>query len=219
MQRILQINICGSIFPIEEDAYMILKDYISALEHHFTGDEGAEIIEDIENRIAELFLMKLQTGALSIDSSDVRKVIDTLGAPGDLGEEKERSQKQQQKQQYTSYTSTRNYSKPRQGRLFRDPYNKRVGGVCSGLSHYFDVDPVIIRLIFVLFLFFGAGLVIYIVAWIVVPEARSREELHQEEPVTFHDITHNVEQELADLKRRAELMSKDLKDFFGKRKY
>jgi hypothetical protein len=57
------------------------------------------------------------------------------------------------------------------------------------------------------------------VAWIVVPEARSREELHQEEPVTFHDITHNVEQELADLKRRAELMSKDLKDFFGKRKY
>lgn len=63
MQRIIQINIAGRIIPIEEDAYLIIKEYITVLERHFMGDEGREIIQDIENRIAELFTIRLQNGA------------------------------------------------------------------------------------------------------------------------------------------------------------
>src|SRR5277367_5335594 len=84
MQRIIQINIAGRVLPIEEDAYIILKEYITSLQRQFSGSDGKEIIEDIENRIAELFSIRLQGGSAAIDRADVQKVIDTLGAAADL---------------------------------------------------------------------------------------------------------------------------------------
>src|SRR5205809_7956962 len=84
MQRIIQINIAGRVQPIEEDAYLLLKEYINTLERQFKDDEGREIIEDIENRIAELFAIRLQSGSPAIDRADVQKVIDTLGSASDL---------------------------------------------------------------------------------------------------------------------------------------
>src|ERR1044072_4589665 len=86
MQRILQINIAGRVVPIEENAYLILKEYISSLERQFATEPGREeIIQDIEYRIAELFLIRLQSGAPAIDLADVHKVIDTLGPASVLG--------------------------------------------------------------------------------------------------------------------------------------
>ena len=94
--------------------------------------------------------------------------------------------------------------------------------MCSGIAHYFEIDPVIIRLVMaVLFLFAGIGLLAYLICWAVIPEARSREELYNKtgsNPMTFHDITRNVENELQDLKKRGEQMSRDLKDFFSKKR-
>ena len=221
MQRIIQINIAGRILPIEEDAYIILKEYITSLQRQFTGDDGKEIIEDIENRIAELFGIRLQGGSPAIDRADVQKVIDTLGAAADL-HDNPTGNTQSSNSSY-SYTSTAQRPYPRShDRLLRDPYNKVFGGVCSGIAHYFDIDPVIIRLVMVvLFLTFGIGFIAYIIAWMVIPPARSMEELYNmnnSNPLTFHDITKNVESELQDLKRRGEQMSRELRDFFSKKK-
>jgi len=228
MQRIIQINSAGRVLPIEEDAFFNLKEYINSLKRQFTGEDGSEIIEDIENRIAELFSIRLQSGSLAIDRADVAKVIETLGSANDLKEEGSATFKK-------DYTQSRTYSfgneKSRQWqagrgtqttRLYRDPYDKVIGGVCSGIAHYFDIDPVIIRLVMVvLFLTAGVGFVAYIIAWIVIPAARTREELqsmHSGETVTFHDISKNVEEELLDLKHRGEQMSRELKDFFSKKR-
>lgn len=226
MQRIIQINIAGRVLPIEEDAYTLLKDYINSLERQFRGDDSREIIEDIENRIAELFSIRLQGGSPAIDRFDVQKVIDTLGAASDLKDDTSSSSSNSQKQGNGYYSGGRNnYGQPNsynRDRLLRDPYDKVIGGVCSGISHYFDIDPVIVRLVMVvLFLTAGIGFLAYLIAWAVIPAARSREELfnmNNGNPVTFHDISRNVNDELQDLKRRGEQMSRELKDFFGKKR-
>ena len=223
MQRIIQINIAGRVIPIEDDAYNMLKDYLSALGRQFSGADGKEIIEDIENRIAELFTIRLQSGSPAIDRSDVQMVIAKLGAPTDINDGHTQSYSSGRQSAgytgYSSYSSRPNYNGPRKDRLFRDPFNKMIGGVCSGLAHYFDVDTVIIRLIMaVLFLSFGIGFIAYIIAWAIIPQARTLEELNYGTPVSFHDITPNVGDELEDLKLRGEQMSRELKDFFSKKR-
>jgi phage shock protein PspC (stress-responsive transcriptional regulator) len=220
MQRIVQINIAGRVLPIEEDAYVILKEYITSLERQFTGNDGKEIIEDIENRIAELFSIRLDGGSPAINRSDVQKVMDTLGAASDLHDGPTAKNTQGQREQYSANTGSQRNSGPRYShdRVLRDPYDKMIGGVCSGLAHYFDIDPTIVRLIMVFLFFTGVGILAYIIAWAVIPAARSREELYNGQPMSFHDITRNVESELQDLKRRGEQMSRDLKDFFSKKK-
>jgi len=226
MQRIIQINIAGRILPIEEDAYIILKEYINTLGRQFTGDDGKEIIEDIENRIAELFSIRLQGGVPAIDRADVQKVIDTLGSAADLhdGATTNRNQANSGSYTYNTYSNQRGSSRPypyTHDRLLRDPYDKVIGGVCSGVGHYFDIDPVILRIIMVALSVTGVGFLAYIIAWMVIPAARSREELfnmNNGSPITFHEFSRNVETELQDLKRRGEQMSRDLKDFFSKKK-
>jgi len=234
MQRILQINIAGRVLPIEEDAYNMLKDYIISLERQFAGDDGKEILEDLENRIAELFDIRLQSGAPAIDRADVQKVMETLGAASDLGEgmpagsapgsgsgNNQQWSRTQSSNPNWQYGGNRSYQRGQQ-RLLRNPFDKVIGGVCSGMGNYFDIDPVIIRLIMaVLFLVFGIGFLAYIIAWAVIPAARSREELYgmtNGQPVTFHDISRNMQEELEDLKRRGEQMSRELKDFFSKKR-
>ncbi len=221
MQRILQINIAGRVLPIEEDAYVVLKNYIASLERQFTGADGREIIEDIEGRISELFSIRLQSGAPAINHADVQKVMDTLGMPGDIndGGAANASPGYTGKSTYSGASSHSRYQ-PGMGRprLYRNPFDKMVGGVCSGLAWYFDVDTVIVRLIMlVLILTGGIGLPVYIIAWCVIPAARSEAELVAGHPVTFSDISSNVADELQDLKLRGEQMSRELKDFFSKK--
>jgi phage shock protein C len=221
MQRLVQINIAGRIIPIEEDAYLLIKEYLASLEHQFAGEQGKdEIIQDIENRIAELFGIRLQSGSPAIDRSDVQKVIDTLGRASELHDHA-----QQQRTTSSTYTGSgtnwQQYQYTRQ-RLYRNPFDKVLGGVCSGIANYFDVDPVILRLIFaVLFLTFGIGFLAYIIAWIVIPMAKTPEELRYMsggQHVTFDDIKRNMGEEMKDLKQRGEQMSRELKDFFSKKK-
>jgi phage shock protein C len=228
MQRIIQINIAGRIIPIEEDAYQILKNYIASLSKQFAKEEGKdEIIQDIENRIAELFQIRLQSGAPAIDKADVQKVMETLGAASELNEPAGagftkttylpavygQQQQQGNQQQY-------DYVPPR--RLYRNPHDKIIGGVCSGVANYFDIDPVIARLVMVvLFLTAGIGLVAYILAWIIIPAAKTPADLGfmtSGRPMDFDTIQRNMADELQDLKRRGEEMSRELRDFFNKKK-
>jgi phage shock protein C len=226
MQRIIQINIAGRIIPIEEDAYISLKEYLNTLEKQFAKEEGKnDIIQDIENRIAELFLMRINSNIPAIDRSDVQKVIDTLGNPGDLHDaSKSYSSSGNQQTSSSAYQSawTQRDFQYTHHRLLRNPYDKVLGGVCSGIAVYFDIDPVIVRLIMVvMFLTFGIGFIAYLIGWAVIPAAKSREELYNMtagNPVTFDDIKQNVTEELKDLKKRGEEMSRELKDFFSKKK-
>lgn len=231
MQRIIQINIVGRILPIEEDAYLILKDYLSSLERHFAGEEGRdEIINDIEARIAELFEIRLRAGAHAIEKADVLKLIDTLGPASALNDGRDatgnpaahfpvpytykESRGSTGRQYYGEQYSSR--------RLFRNPYDKVFGGVCSGVANYFDIDPVIVRLTFaVLFLTAGIGLVAYILAWIIIPVAKTQEDMRYMSggrPMDFQTMKQNMGDELQDLKHRGEQMSRELRDFFGKKK-
>lgn len=217
MQRIIQINIAGRMIPIEEDAYLSLHQYVQTLETHFASEPGKdEIIQDIEYRIAELFSIRLSAGAPAIDRSDVNKVIETLGPAYTLGATQGEPQNPYVPARYEKRSSSG------QRRLYRNPNDKMLGGVCSGIANYFDIDPVIVRLIMVvLFLGAGIGLLAYIIAWIVIPLARTPEEMAYMtggEPMNFHSIKKNVGVELQDLKKRGEEMSRELRDFFSSKK-
>lgn len=220
MQRIIQINIAGRLIPIEEDAYLSLKAYITSLEQQFANEEGKdEIIQDIEYRIAELFSFRLQSGAPAIDLADVRKVEETLGPAHDLGDHNNYINPNVP----AHYTGTKSKEKSSaHRRLYRDPDNRMLGGVCGGIGRYFDIDPVIIRLIFALFAIFGgAGILVYIVAWAVVPLAKTPqqlEDMRSGNPPSIHDMAQNMGEELYALKKRAEKMSRELKDFFSRKK-
>jgi phage shock protein C len=217
MQRIIQITIAGRIIPIEDNAYERLKNYLAKLDTFYNGEPGKEeILQDIENRIAELFQARINSGDNVIDLEDVEKVIATLGDVDDLASDQGRRYQQAAQQEVMIY-------KPIRRRLFRDRDNKMLGGVCSGMGSYFDIDPIIPRLVFLLaFLGFGSGLLIYLIAWVLVPEASTPEEIRAMkygDPIDTDQLRRNVEAELGELQKRTEKMSRDLKDYFSRKKH
>lgn len=217
MQKIIQITIGGRVIPIEEQAYAALNNYITTLEAQFAGEVGRdEIILDIEARIAELFAIKLDGGAQAIVQADVQKVIETLGYADEIEQDPaiDNSYKQQSHEQ-PKYENTAR-------RLFRNPNDKMLGGVCSGIANYFDIDTVIVRLLFaIMFLTAGVGLLAYILAWIIIPMPRTPQEVYMAtgaKPMNFHTIRKNMGSELQDLKKKGEEMSRELRDFFSSKK-
>lgn len=174
MKKVININFHSRVIPIEESAYEILKQYSESLRKYFANEEGREeIINDIESRIAELFSEHLKKGANCITDEDVKGIIDSMGRPEDFeaadsdsgpsstsGKQSSSAGQQEQQRAYT-YTTT-----PR-GRLYRNADDKILGGVCSGLANYLRIDPVILRIIFVVLC--GALFWVYILLWIVVP--------------------------------------------------
>jgi phage shock protein PspC (stress-responsive transcriptional regulator) len=175
MKKIININFQGRVIPIEETAFEILKDYIESLRIYFANEEGRdEIINDIESRIAELFSDRLKRNETCITDEDVNVVINNMGRPKDL-EEAEGTQASAAASATSATGSTQGakYQSASQvpgGRsLSRASNDKIIGGVAAGLASYFGIDPAIMRLLFVLFLFMGFGLLLYIILWIVVP--------------------------------------------------
>lgn len=174
MNKVVSINLNGIIISIDEVAYERLKRYIDALHQHFTGTEGAgEIISDIESRIAELLQLKLTDTYTVIQVKDVEDVIAIMGNPWEMASEN--TEEHQEKQ--SSRNATGEKANPR--KLKRDPHNKVVGGVCSGIGNYFGLDPIIARAAFLVsVLVFGSGVLLYIILWAIMPEA-SPDELPQ----------------------------------------
>jgi phage shock protein PspC (stress-responsive transcriptional regulator) len=164
------INIGGLVFTIDNDALIRLQNYLNSIERYFTSkEEREEILADIEARIADLFQQQLNDKKEVIEISDVDHIIETLGMPEDF---------LPPNQEKTKYTF--NERQNRYNRLYRDTDNTILGGVCSGLGHYFNADPVIIRVLFVLLTFFAAGgIILYIVLWVVLPPAISLAEKNE----------------------------------------
>jgi phage shock protein PspC (stress-responsive transcriptional regulator) len=174
MKQVININFQGRIVPIEVTAYEILKQYIESLTRHFDAEEGKEeIINDIENRIGELFQERIKAGATCIVDDDVNAIIKSIGRPEDFDDAEPSAATDNQKtqesanQQQAAFTTASGRK-----RLFRDENHKLLGGVCSGIANYFDVDIAIVRIIFaILFFTFGIGFIPYIILWIAVPSS------------------------------------------------
>ncbi|MBL7691817.1 MAG: PspC domain-containing protein [Flavipsychrobacter sp.] len=167
MEKVININFQGRVIPIEETAYNHLKQYTDSLRRHFANEEsGEEIINDIENRIAELLTTRLKQGAACINTADMNAVIDSIGRIEDLmaadGEE-HTSEKDSNKQTRNEHQAPR----PEHTRLFRNADDKIIAGVCSGIAARLNMDPVIVRILFVFL--FGALFWIYILLWLIVP--------------------------------------------------
>lgn len=170
MNRTIIININGIVFHIEEDAYEVLRSYMIAIKKHFghTADSH-EIVGDIENRIAEMFNERIVQGKKEVVTmQDVDEVIAQMGSVDDFETEDTEN----------VFTTESSYEVPPTSgsrKLMRDPDDKILGGVCSGLGHYFGIESKWIRLILVLlFVFGGTGFLLYVILWIVMPLAKTR---------------------------------------------
>ncbi len=167
MKKTVSVNIGGFAFNIEESAYDQLRAYLAAVENNLASDQ-AEIMRDIEARIAEIFKDKLAGTQEVIDESNIEEIISIMGQPEDYQDEEDQASNESK-----SDGQSESFSENRKS-LFRDMDNASLGGVCSGLARYFDVDPLFIRILFVFFaVFAGSGLLLYIILWLVIPEAKT----------------------------------------------
>ena len=156
MKKTININLAGFVFYIDEDAYETLQKYLNNIRTYLGNTEGREeIIGDIESRIAELFSEKQKQ---VITLVEVNKIIEVMGQPEDYMTEEE-------------FEET-TFQQPNK-RLFRDPDNTVLGGVCSGVGHYLKIDAVWIRLIFLAMLWSGLSILFYFVLWAIIPKAET----------------------------------------------
>src|SRR6187200_1211565 len=175
MKKIININLSGRVVPIEDSAYEKLQEYIESLRRYFANEEGRdEIINDIESRIAELMSEKVRKGADSITDVDVNEIANSMGRPEDFEDEeiKEQSYASSASTAGSSQQSTQSQAPPKIKRgLYRDTSDKFIGGVCSGIAAYLNVDPAIVRILFAIITFggFGLGFMAYIILWVVLP--------------------------------------------------
>jgi phage shock protein PspC (stress-responsive transcriptional regulator) len=168
MDKTIKINLAGILFQIDEEAYRILRDYLQAIDIRFRHvPAGNETIEDIESRIAEIFQSQ-QNLAGVISKENVESMIGIIGKPEDFEETENQSES------YMTYHQKRH--------LYRNPDDSIISGVCGGIGAYLSKDPVLFRILFILFaLLFGIGFFVYIALWIALPYAKTdsqKRELH-----------------------------------------
>ena len=184
MTEVEKVSIGGYAFTLEVEAYAIVKQYLDELEAHYAQLEGgAEVMEGIEERMAELLYEKCaDDGVASV--AEVNEIIATLGKPSAIESEDDPAPKREEE------PATGKSARKEKKKLYRDPTSKMIGGVCSGLAAYFKLDVVIVRIIFiVLFIlgisvhfhngnwningFGGVILLVYIALWLAMPEAKT----------------------------------------------
>jgi phage shock protein PspC (stress-responsive transcriptional regulator) len=196
MKKTITINLSGSIFSIDEDAYELLRNYLSRIESHFSdGSERADIMADIEARIAELFSPSGIQYVQAITIAEVKKVIETMGEPEDIAD--------------SADTIDEHYSSTKSGRrIYRDIDRRILGGVCSGMAAYMALDVIWIRILFVILgLAFFSGILVYILLWIVIPPARTTtQKLEMKgEPVNINNIGKAVKNEFDNVRKNLKI--------------
>ena len=167
MDKTININVGGSLFQIDDEAFQILRDWLQELNNRFRNVQGGlETIEDIELRVAEIFQSQKGLAGV-ITKENVEAMISIIGKPQDIYHgESEHSEQQE-------------FANPGR-RLYRNPHDSIISGVCGGLGAYLNTDPVLFRILFIISaLVFGSGFLIYIILWIALPpadtDARMRE--------------------------------------------
>ncbi|WP_320815178.1 PspC domain-containing protein [Flavobacterium sp.] len=195
MNKTISINLGGYFFHIDEDAYQKLTRYFDAVKRSLSYEGRDEIVKDIESRIAELFQERLQNEKQVVGIKEIDEVISIMGQPEDYKIDEDTSSNFN-----SDYSNTRSYSNTR--KLYRDKDNSMLGGVLSGLGHYLGIDPLWLRIIMVILFFgFGTGLLIYIILWILVPEAiTNNQKLEMKgEPINISNIEKKVKEGFDDI--------------------
>lgn len=199
MKKTVRININGLIFNLDEDAYQKLSKYLDAIRRMFRNPtEAQEVISDVESRIAELFQQRVSNRKEVINITDIEAIIEIMGKPDDYGEYIE-----EETQESTQSTGKDKFSFKSARRFYRDPERKVLSGVAAGLGAYFGVDPVIIRVIFIIItMMYGASMFIYILLWIIIPEAKTTaQKLEMRgEPVNLGNIEKTIQDRYDDVK-------------------
>ncbi len=197
MKKVVQINIGKRHFHIDEDACHVLTEYLDALKEHFMkdGESGNEIIEDIEQRMAEILEGKLTGNKQVISLKDVNDTIKILGKIEDFefADDEEGPGK----------NNKSSYSRKEWRRFYRDADRSYLGGVAAGLGAYFNTDPLLPRILFIALSFAnGFGLILYLLLWIIVPKARTTAQKLQMkgEPVTIQNIEKSISDEYQKVK-------------------
>ncbi len=212
MKRTITMNLNGTIFHIEEDAYEKLNNYLLAIKSYFKNNEGCdEIMDDIEARIAEMLQAKVSNSKQAVVMADIENVVTVMGNPEDFAGETENTKNADNNNKTSENSDSTNYSGRR--RVFRDPDDKIVGGVCSGIANYFDVDPIWLRAAFaVSFFVFGSGLLLYMILCMIIPKARTTaEKLEMRgEKVDVNNIGKAVNEEFQDFKKRMNDFGKEM---------
>ena len=185
MNKTITINIGGVVFNIDEVGYSILDKYLINLRNHFGDDAtSAEIVSDIELRIAEIFNDRTGANKITISKNDVKDVINSMGQPEQFYDdtieialsEKISTAQQSDIAPISTENSKQNKVKTKKipRKLMRDGDDRVVGGVSAGIAHYFNINVILVRLVyFILLAVFGIGLIPYLLLWLVVPKATS----------------------------------------------
>jgi phage shock protein PspC (stress-responsive transcriptional regulator) len=195
MNKTISINLGGFFFHIDEDAYQKLSRYFDAVKRSLSPDGRDEIMKDIESRVAELFQERIKNEKQVVGLLEIEEVILIMGQPEDYKIDDDKTSDQ------SNSTSSTNYYYPSK-RLYRDKDNGMIGGVMAGLGHYLGVDALWLRILMVILFFgFGTGLFVYIVLWILVPEAiTTTQKLEMKgQPITISNIEKKVKEGFDDI--------------------
>lgn len=199
MKKVINITLGSVVFAIEQDAYEALATYLEQIKNSLIdNDDAREIIDDIERALAEKFVVRKRNEKLAITSADVAAVVIEMGSPAEFGEGGER------KQDTSEASAPKESSAEPKKRLYRDPDNAVIAGIASGLARYFDIDPVMVRLIFVISIFFnGLGVLAYIILWLVVPVAETTADKYamRGERVTLKEISERVKKNIKNIEK------------------
>jgi phage shock protein PspC (stress-responsive transcriptional regulator) len=195
MKKTITITLGGRSFVIEEDAYRVLDAYLSGLRRRFSKDASLEeLMEDIESGVGEKFAERLDKHKTVITEADVDAVVAVMGKADEIAYDDADASSSDGKKEEARKETSQSHA-PR--RLYRDPDDVVIGGVCSGLAAYFGLDPVVVRVLFVLLAFAnGIGVLAYIVLWISVPSAEnSAQKLEMRgKPVNLSEIQEMVKE-------------------------
>ena len=191
MNKTISINLGGMFFHIDEDAYQKLSRYFDAVKRSLSPDGREEIMKDIESRIAELFQERIQNEKQVVSLVEIDAVIGIMGQPEDYKIDEEAAQ-------------SIDYSIPSKAKkLYRDKENSIIGGVASGFGHYLNIDPVWIRLLFVIIVVagFGSPILIYLILLVIIPVAKTTsQKLEMKgEPITISNIERKVKEGIDDI--------------------
>ena len=203
MNKTVNINLGGMFFHIDEDAYLKLTRYFEAIKRSLSNTNGQEeIIKDIEIRIAELITEKHTNDKQVINLKELDEIIAIMGQPEDY-----RIDSDEDEPQNNNFTSSNTVTK----KLYRDKDKGVIAGVCTGLGHYFGIDSVWIKIIFLLLATTTFGIIAYIILWIAMPEALTTSEKLEMtgEPVTITNIEKKVREEFENVSEKIKNVNYD----------
>ncbi|MCB0706470.1 MAG: DUF2807 domain-containing protein [Saprospiraceae bacterium] len=226
MNKVFNINLGGYPFTIDEGAYEHLSTYLKTIHNHFRQSDGyEEITSDIEARLAEIFRENLGERPI-VSLHHVEDAIAIMGTPEDFGaepvEEGEAEQAAPESEQPDSAASDKERSYRTGKRLFRNPEDEKLAGVCSGIASYFGIqDPLWVRLAFVLFTISGGfGILIYIILWAVLPKAETASDRlsMRGEPINVSNIGKIIEEEMEHFSHKMAEFGGEWGDSWGSKK-